>query len=85
MTRSSSRSTDLRAYARSTQVRLVVGALILLFTVGLGLIWVFYGPGAAGLGFLCLLGALLPIALIAAGLWILDAVVRRERQQDGPP
>lgn len=79
-----SRSTDVRAYARTTQVRLVVGALVLLFAVGIGLIWVFYGPGAAGLGFLCLLGALVPIALIAIGLWFLDAVVRRERGEGAP-
>jgi hypothetical protein len=74
-----SRSSDVRAYARTTQVRLIAGALILLFTVGLGLIWLFYGPGAAVRGFLCLLGALLPIVLIAIGLWIVDAMVRRGR------
>lgn len=79
-----SRSTDVRAYARTTQVRLIAGALILLFTVGLGLIWLFYGPRAAALGFLCLLTSLVPIVLIAIGLWLLDVVVRRERGKGAP-
>jgi multisubunit Na+/H+ antiporter MnhB subunit len=55
---------DLREYAKQTNVRLVLGAFILLFVVGVGLIWLIYGEGAAGLGFTCLLAALFPVILI---------------------
>lgn len=66
---------DLREYAKQTNVRLAVGAFILLFVVGLTLIWVFYGKGAAGMGLACLIAALFPILLVLfvfAGIeWIL--------------
>ena len=32
-------SRDLRKYKRNTDTRLVVGAILLLFVAGLGLIW----------------------------------------------
>lgn len=63
---------DLREYARQTNVRLVVGALLLLFIVGDGLIYYFYGAGAALMGFLCLLGGLLPVALTTLAVALLD-------------
>ncbi len=69
--------TDLRKYASQTTFRIVVGALLLLFIVGVGLIWVIYGPGAAVMGFLCLLGALLPIGLVWLSLFGLDKLVNR--------
>ena len=68
---------DLRLYARQTNVRLAAAALVLLFGVGLGLIYFIYGPGAAGVGLLCLLGALVPIALILIALYGIDWIVRR--------
>ena len=70
-------SRDLRKYASRTNVQLIIGALILLFVVGIGLIAWLYGAGAALMGFLCLLGALLPIGLIALSLNGLDAIVKR--------
>jgi hypothetical protein len=70
-------SRDLRKYASQTNVQLIVGALVLLFVVGLGLIAWIYGVGAAAMGFLCLLGALVPIGLIAFFLFGLDALVKR--------
>lgn len=70
-------SSDLRRYASQTTIRLIIGALLILFTVGPGLIWWFYGPGAALMGVLCLLGALLPVALIWASLIGLDILVKR--------
>lgn len=57
-------SRDLRKYVKDTNVRVLIGALFLLFVVGLGLIWAIYGFGAAVSGFLCLLGAFVPIFLI---------------------
>jgi len=68
---------DLRAYARQTNVRLAAGALVLLFIVGIGLIYLIYGAGAAGIGLLCLLGSLVPIALIFIALYGIDWIVKR--------
>ena len=70
-------SRDLRKYIQQTNFRIVAGALLLLFIVGLGLIWIIYGFGAAVSGFLCLLGAFVPIALILLALYGLDWIVKR--------
>ncbi len=70
---------DVRAYARQTNVRLGVGAFILLFGLGLGLIYWIYGPGAALIGLLCLLGSLVPIGLILLALYGIDWFVKRGR------
>ena len=70
-------SRDLRSYARSTNVRLGVGAFFLLFVIGIGLIYLVYGREAALLGFFCLLAALVPILLILLVLWITDWIVKR--------
>ncbi len=67
---------DLRDYAKRTNIQLAVGAFVLLFIIGLGLIWLIYGPGAAITGFLCLLGALVPIVLILLVLIGLDWIVK---------
>jgi hypothetical protein len=68
---------DLRKYARQTNVRLVAGALLLLFVVGDGLIYFTYGPAAAVTGFLCLLGGLAPIGLVALALAIMEWIAKR--------
>lgn len=72
---------DLRSYARQTNFRLVVGAALLLFIVGDGLIYVIYGPQAAMLGLLCLAGALLPIGAIALVLGWMEWVVKRANRE----
>lgn len=67
---------DLRGYSKQTNVRLALGAFILLFVVGVGLIWLIYGGNAAGMGLICLLAALFPVILIlfvfVAIEWILS-------------
>ncbi len=68
---------DLRAYARGTQMRLILGGLALAVLAGNGLIWLIYGPGAARMGLLCSLAALLPLGLIAGWLWLLDQLAGR--------
>lgn len=37
---------DLREYSKQTNIRLALGAFILLFVVGVGLIWLIYGGNA---------------------------------------
>jgi len=69
-------SRDLRRYARQTNVRLLVGFSLLLFIVGDGLIYVFYGRGAALMGLFCLAAGLAPLLLIWLVLWLMDWVVR---------
>ena len=68
-------SKDLRKYAQSTQMRLIAGFLLLVFLVGDGLIFIFYGRGAGLAGLICLLGAMLPIVLVVFFLWIADRIV----------
>jgi multisubunit Na+/H+ antiporter MnhB subunit len=70
---------DLRQYAKQTNVRLVLGAFILLFVVGVGLIWLIYGEGAAGLGFVCLLAALFPVILILLFFVAIEWILKRAR------
>lgn len=70
-------SRDLRKYMKDTNVRLIVGALIVLFVVGDGLIWLIYGFGAAVMGLLCMLGAFIPIGLILLFLSLSDWIVKR--------
>lgn len=72
---------DLRHYASQTTFRLVAGSLFLLFTFGVGAIWLIYGPYAALMGLLCLLGALVPIGLIALSIYGLDWVVKRGNRE----
>jgi hypothetical protein len=67
-------SRDLRKYARQTTTRLIVGALLLVFVVGDGLIYLIYGQGAALLGLICLLAAVVPIALTFMVLIFIDWV-----------
>jgi hypothetical protein len=68
---------DLRKYMKDTNVRLVAGALLLLFIVGDGLIWIIYGFGAAMMGLLCILAAFVPIGLILLLLALSDWIVKR--------
>lgn len=68
---------DLRAYARQTQFRLLLGFILLLYLVGGGLIYLFYGPAAMLTGLLCLTAGLAPLLVIALLLWGLDWLVHR--------
>ena len=70
-------SRDLRKYMRDTNVRLIIGALLLLFIIGDGLIWLIYGFGAAMMGLLCILAAFVPIGLILLLLALSDWIVKR--------
>ncbi len=60
------RGFDARRYARTQEVRLVVGFFVLLYLVGGALIWWFYGRAAALLGLGCISGGLLFFLLVYA-------------------
>ena len=70
---------DLREYSKQTNIRLALGAFILLFVIGVGLIWVIYGENAAGMAFTCLLAALFPIILILFIFVAIDWILSRVR------
>lgn len=72
---------DLRKYARDTNVRLTAGALLLLFLVGDGLIYAFYGAGSAAMGLVCLGIGLFPLIAIFVVFFILDWVVKRANRE----
>jgi hypothetical protein len=73
---------DLREYTQQTNFRIVAGAIFMLFVVGLGLIWIIYGFGAAMMGLLCLLGAFVLIGLILFSLYGLDWIVKRANRDE---
>jgi len=74
-------SRDLRKYARNTNIRLLVGFILLLFIVGGSLIYMIYGLQGAIFGFVCLLGGLAPLVLIALILWAMEWIVKRANEE----
>lgn len=72
---------DLREYARQTNVRLALGAFVLLFIVGVGLIYLIYGGGAASFAVFCLLAGLAPVVLILLIFLVIDWILRRVRPE----
>ncbi|MBT3188346.1 MAG: hypothetical protein HN736_19355 [Anaerolineae bacterium] len=70
-------SRDLRKYAQDTSIQLGVGAFLLLFIVGDGLIYLIYGKGAAMMGLLCLLAGVAPVVVIAVFMILLNWIVKR--------
>jgi hypothetical protein len=69
-------SRDLRDYARKTNIRLVVGAVLLLFVVGLGLVYLVYGKAAAGFGLFCLMAGMAPVVLILLVFVLIDWIMK---------
>jgi hypothetical protein len=74
-------SRDLRKYSRQTNVRLITGGLFVLFVVGIGLIYIFYGQWAALTGFLCLMVGLIPLILIWLMFLLLDLITKRANRE----
>jgi hypothetical protein len=68
---------DLRRYASQTNFRLVVGGLLLLFIIGDGLIYYFYGKGAAVLGLFCILAGMVPVVLTVFVILFMDWIRKR--------
>ena len=74
-------SRDLRKYAKQTNMRLIAGGLALLFVVGIGLIFLFYGPQAAITGYICFFAGLAPLALIWMMFLVLEYLTKRAQDQ----
>jgi hypothetical protein len=55
---------DLHRYTFQTNKRLLIGLILLLLIIGNGLIYIFYGQGAAIFGIFCMAALLLPLGLI---------------------
>jgi len=72
-------SRNIRQYMKQTETRLILGFLLLVFLIGDGLIFYFYGTGAGIAGLICLAGMMVPVFLIVLFLWIAEKVVQSTR------
>ncbi|TET84862.1 MAG: hypothetical protein E3J37_03000 [Anaerolineales bacterium] len=70
---------DLRKYAQTTQIRLIVGVLVILAVVGNGLIWIIFGSDAARMALLCMGISLAPALLIVVCLGLIAWILRMAR------
>jgi len=68
---------DLNKYKRDTNTRLVIGAVVLIFLIGDGLIFLIYGTGPGLMGLTCLFIGLIPVLLISLVIYIIDWSVKR--------
>lgn len=59
-------SFNARRFAKSMEGQLVIAFFVLLYGVGGGLIWLFYGRAAALLGLACISGGMLFFLLLYA-------------------
>ena len=60
-------------------MQLIIGLFVLLVTIGLGLIFFFWGAGAAVSGLICVGVALLPVLAVLGVVWVLDRLARKAR------
>lgn len=67
----SQRGFNARRFARRGDVQMVTGFFVLLFVVGGGLIWLFYGLGPALMGIACMVGGMLSFLLLYGLVWLL--------------
>jgi hypothetical protein len=73
---------DLRKYARQTNIRLIVGAVLILFIVGDGLIFFIYGPAGALTGLLCIIGGMVPIAIVIGILQLMEYILKKNEEKN---
>lgn len=81
----SEQPTDLRRYAAQTRRRIILGGLLLIIGAGAILIALTYGTPAAICGVSVFLIALVPVAIIALFLFLLQWIVRRADLRDEQP
>ena len=68
------RSIDLRQHRRRTERDLIIGGAVILFVVGGGLVWHFYGFPAAVAGWGCMLGGVLLAGLLYLLLKLMETL-----------
>jgi protein-S-isoprenylcysteine O-methyltransferase Ste14 len=71
---------SLDQHRRQTQVRLIIGGLLILLVVGGGLVWVIYGRAAAITAVACLLAG----AGIFGLLWLILTLLERWVKEEEP-
>jgi hypothetical protein len=67
---------SLDNYRKKTERNLILGGFVILFVVGGGLIWFFYGGRAALLGLLCFLSGFALIGIIYLILKLFERISR---------
>jgi hypothetical protein len=72
---------DLRRYAETTTFRLIIGGVLLTFTIGIILIGIFYGVNSAIFGLICLASAFIPIGLIILAIFVIGRYVEDQRKK----
>lgn len=65
------------SYSKKVKREMMVGFFIILFTLGLGLIWFIYGRNAMLFGLLCLAGVLVPALAIILLMKLIDYFLKR--------
>jgi hypothetical protein len=65
---------------KQTETRLILGFLLLVFLIGDGLIFYFYGTGAGISGLICLAGMMVPVSFVVLFLWIAEKVVKSSQE-----
>jgi len=73
---------DLRQHSRQTRTSMVRIGLALIAGLGLLIVGVVYGWPAAGVGALCMAGALLAAGAVAGVLWLVRLIVVRAGYDD---
>ena len=72
---------DINKYNRDTSIRLIVGAVLLVFLIGDGLIFLIYGNGPGMMGLICLFIGMLPILMIALVIYFLEWIVKHANRE----
>jgi len=70
---------NLRQYMKQTRTRLMIGFLALVFIIGDGLVYIFYGRESFLMALLCTGLALMPVLLVALWLWVMEILTKRLR------
>jgi hypothetical protein len=73
-------SKDLRRYASQTKTRLLIGFFLILVLVGIGSIYLLWGPSAAISGLVCIVMGLTPVVLSWILLTFLGWIARRANE-----
>jgi Na+/phosphate symporter len=74
-------SRDLRKYAGQTNVRFILGGLLVILIVGIGLIYVFFDVRAALMGLMCMVIGISILIIIWFSLWLMEKIVHGADQE----